>query len=141
MSQILEIHRLTTGEVTSASEADELTTEAVPFYDEVKGRADELIADLISNLDPYDFQDLVVWKLSFATDQSRRVVEPILKLPARPLPIKRVSEVLIVILGTVQNMPDHCLTATPVAAQEISFVKSFQQRFGLIKPGSIRWRE
>lgn len=31
----------------------------LPFYDDVKAQADELIADLISHLDPYDFQDLV----------------------------------------------------------------------------------
>ena len=33
--------------------------ETPPFFDEVKAQADELIADLISQLDPYDFQDLV----------------------------------------------------------------------------------
>lgn len=33
--------------------------EALPFFEEVKAKADELIADLISRLDPYDFQDLV----------------------------------------------------------------------------------
>ena len=33
--------------------------ETPPFFEEVKARADELIADLISRLDPYDFQDLV----------------------------------------------------------------------------------
>lgn len=29
------------------------------FFEEVKAKADELISDLISNIDPYDFQDLV----------------------------------------------------------------------------------
>jgi restriction system protein len=33
--------------------------EAPPFFEETKAKADELIADLISRLDPYDFQDLV----------------------------------------------------------------------------------
>jgi restriction system protein len=50
-----EIHRLVTDELASADEEEE----APPFFDEVKARADELIADLISRLDPYDFQDLV----------------------------------------------------------------------------------
>ncbi len=44
------------GEVTVADEEEE---ESPPFYDDVKAKADELIADLISRLDPYDFQDLV----------------------------------------------------------------------------------
>lgn len=33
--------------------------ETPPYVDEVRARADELIADMISKLDPYDFQDLV----------------------------------------------------------------------------------
>jgi restriction system protein len=41
----------------SVTEAEE--EEAPPFFKEVKATADELIADLISKLDPYDFQDLV----------------------------------------------------------------------------------
>jgi restriction system protein len=50
-----EIHRLVTDEPALADEEEE----APPFFDEVKAKADELIADLISHLDPYDFQDLV----------------------------------------------------------------------------------
>lgn len=38
---------------------EEEEEEAPPFYEEIKAQADELIADLISHLDPYDFQDLV----------------------------------------------------------------------------------
>ena len=30
-----------------------------PFHEETKARADELIADLMAKIDPYDFQDLV----------------------------------------------------------------------------------
>lgn len=33
--------------------------EAVPFYEETKAKADELIADMISGIDPYGFQELV----------------------------------------------------------------------------------
>lgn len=51
-----EIHKLATTMDPAAPEDDE---EAPPFFEEVKGRADELIADIISKLDPYDFQDLV----------------------------------------------------------------------------------
>jgi restriction system protein len=52
-----EIHRIVTvtGDVPTAPEEDE----AIPFDKEVKAKADELIADLISHLDGYDFQDLV----------------------------------------------------------------------------------
>jgi len=44
------------GQEATVSEEEE---EAPPFIDEVKAKANELIADLISRLDPYDFQDLV----------------------------------------------------------------------------------
>lgn len=53
-----EIH----GIVTATDETLPITkieVEEPPFYDDVKAKADELIADLISNLDPFDFQDLV----------------------------------------------------------------------------------
>lgn len=53
-----EIHRLATGESADTPEVDELPVEEVPFHDEVKSQADELIADLVSSLDPYEFQDL-----------------------------------------------------------------------------------
>lgn len=51
-----QIHSLATGEEPVISEEEE---ETPPFYEEIKAQADELIADLISHLDPYDFQDLV----------------------------------------------------------------------------------
>lgn len=51
-----QIHSLATGEQPDVSEEEE---ETPPFFDEVKAQTDELIADLISYLDPYDFQDLV----------------------------------------------------------------------------------
>jgi restriction system protein len=51
-----QIHALATEQVVKVAEEEE---EAPPFYDEIKAQADELIADLISRLDPYDFQDLV----------------------------------------------------------------------------------
>lgn len=55
---LAEIHRAVSAETIPAP-ADETKDEAPPFFEEVKARADELIADLISRLDPYDFQDLV----------------------------------------------------------------------------------
>lgn len=53
---ISQIEALAAGKEAAAEEEEE---EAPPFYDEVKAKADELIADLVSHLDPYDFQDLV----------------------------------------------------------------------------------
>jgi restriction system protein len=50
-----EIHRLAMGSPPPEEEEEE----GPPFYEEVKARADELIADRISRLDPYEFQDLV----------------------------------------------------------------------------------
>jgi restriction system protein len=56
---LAEIHSIATaGESTPPG--DVVTdVEAPRFYDETQAKADELIADLISRLDPYDFQDLV----------------------------------------------------------------------------------
>ncbi len=51
-----QIHRLASGETP---EPDDEDGDAPPFFDEVKAQADELIADMISHIDPYDFQDLV----------------------------------------------------------------------------------
>jgi restriction system protein len=51
-----QIHTLATGQKPKIAEEEE---EAPPFFEEVKAQADELVADLISRLDPYDFQDLV----------------------------------------------------------------------------------
>jgi restriction system protein len=38
---------------------DEEDEEVTPLYDDTKAKADDLIADIISKIDPYDFQDLV----------------------------------------------------------------------------------
>ena len=51
-----QIHSLATGEEPNVSEEED---EVPSFADDVKAQADELIADLISYLDPYDFQRLV----------------------------------------------------------------------------------
>jgi restriction system protein len=51
-----QIHSLATGKTPDVAEEEE---EAPPFFEEMKAQADELIADLISRLDPYEFQDLV----------------------------------------------------------------------------------
>ena len=53
-----EIHRIvtTTDEAPSPTDEDEDTP---PFFEDIRATADELIADLISHLDPYEFQDLV----------------------------------------------------------------------------------
>ncbi len=53
-----EVHQLAiAGKVIPATIEEE--PEAPPSHEEVQAKADELIADLISHLDPYDFQDLV----------------------------------------------------------------------------------
>jgi restriction system protein len=51
-----EIYHLATGIGQVEPSAEK---EAPPFYEDTKARADELIADLVSSLDPYDFQDMV----------------------------------------------------------------------------------
>jgi len=53
-----EIHRVVTSTSVGAPTAPEVEAEP-PFVEEVKARADELIADLISLLGAYEFQDLV----------------------------------------------------------------------------------
>lgn len=40
-------------------EDEEAEEEEPPFFDEVKAQADELIADLVARLDPYELEDLV----------------------------------------------------------------------------------
>jgi restriction system protein len=57
-NHLAEIHKLATGQVETVEEALE-EEEEPPFFEDVSARANELIADLISRLDPYDFQDLV----------------------------------------------------------------------------------
>ena len=66
-----EIHQLSIGAtvsttLTTPSEVEE------PFHEQVKARADELIADAISRLDPYDFQDLVAGVLEAMGFRARR---------------------------------------------------------------------
>ena len=59
-SYLDEIHQqVQDEEVQPAPPIAEIEEEKPPFHDEVKAQADELIADLISRLDPYDFQYLV----------------------------------------------------------------------------------
>lgn len=57
-NHLAEIHKLATGDVEAVDEAVE-EDEEPPFFEETSAKANELIADLISHLDPYDFQDLV----------------------------------------------------------------------------------
>ena len=55
-----EIHRrITAPKGTVEHEVEEEDQETPPFYEETEAKASELIADMISQLDPYDFQDLV----------------------------------------------------------------------------------
>lgn len=54
-----EIHRIVAGEDGQTNQLAEEAEETPPFYDEIKSQSDELIADLVHHLDPYDFQDLV----------------------------------------------------------------------------------
>lgn len=52
-----EIHALATGRKEEKVIAE--ATASPPFFEDVKSQADELISDLISKLDPYQFQNLV----------------------------------------------------------------------------------
>ena len=54
-----EIHALLTGDETAEDEVEEKVEETPPFYEEVKAQADELIADHIHQLDPFEFEELV----------------------------------------------------------------------------------
>jgi len=54
-----EIHALLTGDETAEDEVVEKEEETPPFYEEVKAQADELIADHIHQLDPFEFEELV----------------------------------------------------------------------------------
>jgi len=53
---VAEIQAKVASDVQPVRQDDEA---APPFFEDVKARADELISDLISRLDPYDFQDMV----------------------------------------------------------------------------------
>ena len=52
-----EIHQTITSEIITPLPND--ADESPPFFEDVNEKAKELIADLVSRLDPYDFQDLV----------------------------------------------------------------------------------
>ncbi len=54
-----EIYSIATQKGAEPKVPEEIIEDAPPFYKDVRAKADELIADLISRLDPYDFQDLV----------------------------------------------------------------------------------
>lgn len=56
---LTEIHDLSLGKKEKPASVTEESEEAPPFYEETAAKANELIADLISHLDPFDFQDLV----------------------------------------------------------------------------------
>ena len=56
-SYVNEIYSLARGE--KVEEPEEESEETPPFLDEVQSQSDELISDLITELDPYDFEDLV----------------------------------------------------------------------------------
>lgn len=51
-----ELFQLAQGEEFDEIEEDD---DSPPFFDEVQSQSDELISDMISRMDPYDFQDLV----------------------------------------------------------------------------------
>lgn len=54
-----EIHRLAVSADIGSPQPEEEQEVGPPFVDEVKAQADELVSDLISRLDPYEFQDMV----------------------------------------------------------------------------------
>lgn len=71
-----EIERLLTGEppAQAESEAEEEAFE-VTFYEDVSGKADELISDKIAHMDPFDFEELVAALLR-AMGYHAQVTEP-----------------------------------------------------------------
>lgn len=56
---LAELNRLVTGEIPTPAVVEAEENEQVPFHEDIKSKADEKIADLITKLDPYEFQDLV----------------------------------------------------------------------------------
>lgn len=58
-SYVDEIESLLSGETIPEETTDESDEEAPPFFDEIKSQADELIADLISQLDPFEMEEFV----------------------------------------------------------------------------------
>ena len=72
-----ELLKLMRQPADSVSETGEVGETEVPisFYDETKAKADELIADLVSGIDAYDFQDLVAGLLQ-AMGYRTRVSDP-----------------------------------------------------------------
>ncbi len=73
-SELLKLMKQPADAVIEPIDEDE-TEDAIPFYEETKAKADELIADLISNIDAYDFQDLVAGLLQ-AMGYRTRVSDP-----------------------------------------------------------------
>ena len=61
-SEILKLMGQSVGVGMNSGESEEPEDDAL-FYEETKSKADELIADFISNIDPYEFQDLVAGML------------------------------------------------------------------------------
>lgn len=56
-NHLVEIHQAATSKIIKPLPEED--DETPPFLEDVSERANELIADLVSRLDPYDFQDLV----------------------------------------------------------------------------------
>jgi restriction system protein len=54
-----ELLALYEGRESRIDDLDEDDAAGLELYEEIKGKADELISDRISHMDPYDFQDLV----------------------------------------------------------------------------------
>jgi restriction system protein len=73
-AELLKLMQQPTDKAVKPDEEDE-TEETVPFYDDTKAKADDLIADMISEIDAYDFQDLVAGLLQ-TMGYRTRVSEP-----------------------------------------------------------------
>ncbi len=54
---LAEIHQAATADIIKPLPEED--DETLPFFEDVSEKANELIADLVSRLDPYEFQDLV----------------------------------------------------------------------------------
>jgi restriction system protein len=54
-----EIQALLSGDIPAEEEVEEKEEETPPFFEEVQSQADELIGDLIAQLDPFEFEELV----------------------------------------------------------------------------------
>lgn len=54
-----EIQALLSDDIPAEEEVEEKEEETPPFFQEVQAQSDELIADLIAQFDPFDFEELV----------------------------------------------------------------------------------